>query len=120
MPGVRWIEHNGKEILFIDFKGCQSENEMLGIIFNAQQSIKSIEGEYLQLSDVSSVFATPNFMRTLKNVAEETPSDASKRAIVGITNHARRILLQTYALMLKTKSIKPFHSLEEAKDWLVS
>lgn len=120
MPGVSWIEHKSKKILFIDFKGCLAEKEMLGIVFIAQQQIKLIEGEYLQLSDVSSVFATPNFMRTLKNVAKQTPHTASRRAIVGVTNLARRILLQAYVMSLGTHSIKPFKNLEEAKDWLVS
>lgn len=120
MPGVSWIEHKSKKILFIDFKGCKAEKDMVGILFIAQEQIKLIEGEYLQLSDVSTVFATPNFMRTLKDVAKQTPRTASKRAIVGVTNHARRILLQAYVMSLGTHSIKPFKDLEEAIEWLVA
>jgi len=120
MPGVSWIEYKTSKILFIDFKGCKSEKEMLDVLSSAQYMIQESQDGYLQLSDVSSVHATPQFMKILKKTARETPKVASKRAIVGITNHARRILLQTYSLILGTDSIKTFNDLEEAKNWLVS
>jgi len=27
--GVRWIEHAGKRILYVDYSGCTTEDEML-------------------------------------------------------------------------------------------
>jgi hypothetical protein len=120
MPGVSRIRHREKEILFIDYAGCRNDHEMIEILKEAQKIIVTENKEYLQLISVINVFVTPEYMREAKKVAKETPKLASRRAIVGVNSQARRILLQTYNLIIGVGAVKPFSSIEEAKDWLVS
>jgi hypothetical protein len=60
-------------------------------------------------------------MKEAKKIAKETPKLAKKRAIVGINSNSRTILLKAYNLVLGSQNaMKPFRSLEEAKEWLIS
>ncbi|MBN1181342.1 MAG: hypothetical protein JXB49_03580 [Bacteroidales bacterium] len=119
MAGISKIEHKGKEIFFIDYDGCANEEEMVAILKKAQQEILKEQPGYLQLTNLKNAFATSNFMNEAKKVARETPRTAKKRAIVGVDNPARKILLQAYNLIIGSNGMKPFNTLEEAKDWLV-
>lgn len=120
MPGLSKIQHKGKEILFIDYKGCKSVEEMLGILKEAQQTIINDNKEYLQLTDITDAFATPAYMKEAKKVAKDTPKLAKKRAMVGINSPGRKILLKSYNMILGSNGIRPFDALDEAKDWLVA
>ena len=116
MPGVNKIKHKGKEILFIDYKGCRSEEEMVEILKQAQKIIIEDNKEYLQLTDLTDAFATPSYMKEAKKVAKDTPKLAKRRAIVGINSPGRKILLKGYNLILGKEAIRPFDGLEKAKD----
>lgn len=118
MAGVTRIQHKGREILFIDYKGCRSEDEMIEILKEAQQMIIADNKEYLQLTDITDAFATPSYMKEAKKVAKDTPKLARKRAIVGIDSPGRKILLKGYNLILGKEAIRPFDEMEKAKDWL--
>ncbi len=118
MPGVSKIKHKGKEILFIDYKGCRSEEEMVEILKQAQKIIIDDNKEYLQLTDLTDAFATPSYMKEAKKVAKDTPKLAKRRAIVGINSPGRKILLKGYNLILGKEAIRPFDDMEQAKDWL--
>ncbi len=120
MPGVSKITHKGKEILYIDYQGCKSEDEMIEILKKAQEIIIRENKPYLQLTNISNAFATPQYMKKAKEVAKDTPKLATKRAIVGINSPSRKVLLQAYNLVLGKDGMKPFDDLEKAKDFLVS
>lgn len=119
MPGVSKIMHKGKEILFIDYKGTSGVPEMVQILKQAQSIIINDNKEYLQLTDISEAYATSEYMEEAKKVAKDTPKLAKKRAIVGITSPTKKILLMAYNVVIGKNGLKPFNSLEEAKDWLV-
>lgn len=118
MPGVSKIMHKGKEILFIDYNGTADDNEMIAIIKKAQQIIINDNKEYLQLVDISNAHATSKYMAVAKEVAKETPRTAIKRAIVGITP-LKKIILTGYNFIIGGIGLKPFPTLEEAKNYLV-
>ncbi|MBN2487121.1 MAG: hypothetical protein JXB34_14195 [Bacteroidales bacterium] len=121
MANVEKIIHKGKEILYINYQECRGEAEMISVLQEAQKIIIADNKEYLQLTDMRNTFATPGYMKAAKQVAKDTPKLAKKRAIVGIDSPARIILLKAYNFVLGTENaIKPFKSIDEAKDWLVS
>ena len=121
MAGVEKIIHKGKEVLYIDYHGTRSDEEMIEVLKTAQEIIIKDNKEYLQLTDLRGSFATPGYMKAAKEVAKETPKLAKKRAVVGVDSPARLILLKAYNLILGSETaIKPFKTIEEAKDWLVS
>jgi len=120
MAGVSKIQHKGKTILYIDYQGSKSEDEMIEILKQAQEIIIKENRPYLQLTNLNNAFATPQYMKKAKEVAKDTPKLATKRAIVGINSPSRKVLLQAYNLMLGKDAIKPFDDLEKAKDYLIS
>lgn len=121
MAGISKINHKGKEILYINYQGCKTDDEMIGIMKEAVRIIIEDNKEYLQLTDMTNAFATPGYMKEAKQIAKNTPKLAKKRAIVGINSPARVILLKAYNMVIGSENmIKPFNSIEEAKDWLVS
>ena len=117
MPGVNKIMHKGKEILFVDYNGTADDNEMITILKKAQQIVIHDNKEYLQLVDMTNAHATSKYMTEAKQVAEETPKLATKRAIVGITP-IKKIILTGYNFMIGGVGLKPFNTLAEAKDYL--
>ena len=119
MAGVSKITHKGKEILFVDYKGVTDEAEMISFLKEAQKIVINDNKPYLQLSDITGVFLTPEYMKKLKEIAKETPKIAIKRAVVGITP-IKKIILNTYNLILGKNGLKAFSNLEDAKDWIVS
>jgi len=120
MPGVSKIPHKGKQILYIDYQGCKSEDEMIEILKEAQQIIIKENKPYLQLTNITNAFATANYMKKAKEVAKDTPKLATKRAIVGINSPGRKVLLQAYNFILGKDKMVPFDDLEKAKDYLIS
>ncbi|MBN1116316.1 MAG: hypothetical protein JXA77_03865 [Bacteroidales bacterium] len=120
MPGVEKINHKGKEILYINYQGCKSDEEMIQLMKKAVEIIITDNKEYLQLTDMTNAFATPGYMKEAKKIAQDAPKLAKKRAIVGINSPARVILLKAYNMVIGSEnSLKPFSNIEEAKDWLV-
>jgi hypothetical protein len=121
MAGVEKILHKGTEILYIDYRGLRSEEEMISLLKEAVAIIVTDNKEYLQLTDLTNSYATSGYMKEVKKIAAETPKLAKKRAVVGINSTARLILLKGYNLILgPSNAVKPFDSIEEAKDWLIS
>ena len=60
-------------------------------------------------------------MKEAKHIAKVTPKLVKKRAIVGIDSPGRRFLLKMYSLVIGSENaMKPFSTLQEAKDYLVS
>ena len=119
MAGVSKINHKGKEILFLDYKGVTDEAKMIAMIKEAQKIVINDNKEYVQLSDITRVFLTPEYMKELKQIAKNTPKLATKRAVVGITP-IKKIILNTYNLILGKNGLKAFSNLEDAKNWIVS
>jgi len=119
MPGISKIQYNRKEILFIDYKGTKSDDEMIDILKQAQEIIIRDNKEYYQLINVQGAYVTPKYLQEAKRIAKETPKLAKKRAIVGIDSPGRKILLTAYNLVIGKDALKPFDDLERAKAWLV-
>ncbi len=120
MAGVTKIMHRGKEILFVDYKGTSGDDEMIAVLRKAQAIVISDNKPYLQLTDITGAYSTKKFTDELKKVGAETPKLAIKRAVVGITP-MKKIILMGYNMVLgRSNALRPFNSLEEAKDYLVS
>lgn len=116
---LKKINHQGKEILYVDYRGCKNEEEMIEILLEAQKTVIEDNKPYLQLTNLSNSYPTYNYISKAKQVAKETPKIAIKRAIVGIDSPARRVLLKGYNLIVGGKGLQPFNTEAEALDWLV-
>ena len=115
-----WIEHKGKRILFSNYRGLNGEALVSQIRAN-NDTIAEIaeqgERDHLRLLDVTDCYATREVMAAFKDGAIMLSPYVRASAIVGVTRmekHLLRIINQLASL-----SIRPFETIEEAKDWLV-
>lgn len=120
-PGVKTLFHQGKEIIYIDFRGCETDEEMIAVVREAQAWVFREMRPFLQLTDLRGVFITKAYMDELRIVVQETPSLATKRAVLGMqTTVARKMLLGSYNFARRdVGEVTPFDTKEAALDWLV-
>ena len=113
-----WIEHNGKEILYVDYSGLYDE-ELANATFEVNDFFKKLEKhEILILVDVRNSYATEKLtVDVLKKNATIAKPYAKKTAVVGVTKTQDVIL--TVVNMFSGLQVKPFNTVEEAKDWLI-
>lgn len=119
MPGISTSVYKGKTILVVNYKGCSDEREMIGLFSKVVDKIKEYKQGILVLINFRGAFQTPQFIENAKEFAKLTQPFVIKRAIVGIENPNQLILLNMTNQLLGDKTIKPFKTLKEAKEWLV-
>lgn len=112
------IFHKGKKILFSDWTNMKSAEEAQKIMTETSDFVVKLgQTNLLELVDVKGSFATPEILKSAKEINNKVKQFSKKKAFVGLTN-AQRILLNTINLFSQT-SIVGFDDIEEAKEWLV-
>jgi len=117
MSSIQKINHKGKEIVYIDYRG-QSEEEMLDTASNLRDFLLANQVEHFRLVNISDTPATRKFTAYIRELGKETKHIPVKAAIVGITG-AKKVLLSGYNRLLGG-AMRPFDDEETAKDYLVS
>ena len=122
MERTRFIEHRGKRILALDYRGLGADidelrNEML-------KSKAMIEGEppgsVLIMTDVRESRITPTAVKMLQElVKHNAPYVKWSAVVVGLTGVYLTAFRATQALS-RRKNMKSFNDDAEARDWLVS
>ncbi len=113
---VKWIEHNNKKILYIDFGNLEAEDSLIAM------------GEYLnELSahageKVRSLVNMPNFKTSLKisEKGKEVMRTCDEKNIDTVTALVSMTSWQkSMANLIKgSRKLEFFDTMEEAKDWL--
>jgi hypothetical protein len=117
---IKWVEHNKKKVLLIDYTGLKMEKEMIQLLQQLPPYLaEGGAGTLLMLTDLTGCFATPGFMDAARKMEKEVFSKYQlKQAILGITG-AKEILLKGFNLLSKNKLI-PFNDKTEALNYLTS
>ena len=119
MPDVSKIVYKGKDIILVDYRGCADESEMISTFRKAANIIFNYPSGVLVLINFEGAYQTPNYMKAAREISKQTQPFVKKRAIVGLNNPSKLIILNTYNRILGEKPIKPFKTPKEAKEWLV-
>lgn len=118
MP-ISYITHKGKEIIFCDFKDMKNKSEIFAQLEVMSVEFKKSKGDLLVLTDVRGAHNDPEVVEKTKAYGKTVFSKyAKKRAIIGMDG-LRGLILRGYNA-LTGNDLKPFSSIEEAKDYLVS
>ena len=118
MERVRFIQHKGKEILFLDFSQCKPD-EALAVIEQSKAVIrKKPEHSLLTLTDVTDLRFNDTLSHQMKEFTAHNKPYVRAAAVVGITG-LKKILFGAVIAFSKRK-IHAFDSIEQAKEWLVS
>lgn len=115
----KWIEYQGKKILFADYSGFEEDIDRLQIEVDYITDILVHEPErsVLLLVDVSNTVATNKIVDRIKQSAFTVRPYVAKTAVVGVEGY-RRIFLRAVSKFSGMELI-PLNTLEAGKDWLI-
>jgi hypothetical protein len=113
---VKWIEHKGKRILYVDFRGLE-EKEMIQTLDALAKEIAGSRGELLVLNNFEGTRATAGFMSRAKQTGKDkVGTKVAKSAAVGITG-VKEVLLVAYN-KFTGRNLMSFKTEAQALDWL--
>src|SRR5438552_4106735 len=118
MERTRFVQHNGRPIVLMDFTGLHEEAEALVAIDEARRFVASQPRvrALLTLVDVSDSTYTPAIVDGLKALAKHDEPWMIASAVVGL-NAFRRIALRIISLVTGRK-FAVFTSQLDAMEWL--
>lgn len=118
--GVSWIEYRGKAILFSDYRGCHSTQEMLQVLYDEIEILKKQEDKVLVMANYGDCSPTGEYFHVVKKFGKETLKKKTfKTATLGITG-VKRLLFNTYIHFTGDYNVRLFDNEERALEWLVS
>jgi hypothetical protein len=116
MERVRFIEHKGKTILFIDFSDSSPEDafEVIGVAKTviAKQAPSSL----LTLTNTHNARFNSKIRNAMTEYVRHNKPFVKAAAIIGVTGLQEIIF--SGILKLTKRKIRLFNDIEEAKDWL--
>ena len=116
MNRIRFINHNGKQLLFLDFSSCKAD-EALKTINEAKKVIKDQpENSLLVLTDVTDGAFNTKVTDAMKEFAAHNRPYVKASAVVGITGLKK--IIYDAVLMFSKRNISTFDSIDSAKEWL--
>ena len=118
MERVRIVTHRGARIVLQDFANVLTPEEGMRAIEEARAFVERQPKGVLLLTDVTASTFDQRVVDAMKQLAEHHKPFVAASAIVGLSPIQRVV----YATVVKItgRIIRPFTSIEEAKDWLVA
>ena len=116
---TKWIEHQGKRILYIDYRGHKTDTEMFQTMDEEVKIEAASPVKVLGLANFVGVNVTANYMaRVNKTGVEVRNQKVQKMALLGVTG-LKLILLQSYFRFTGATNMKTFDTEAAALAWLV-
>ena len=117
---VSWIEHNEKKILFSNYDGCITADEMISILHKEKNILLNQEKKVLVMSNYENSYGSPRYMEEVIKVGKLVlRQKIQKTAVLGICG-VKRILFQAYLKYSGQKHVRIFCEREDALEWLIS
>ncbi len=115
---VKWIEYNGKKVLFSNYEGCKTSEEMINILYKEVEILEHQENKTLVIANYNNSFGSNEYMSILKEMGKTVLSKKiEKTATMGITGF-KEALFKSYIFFSGQKNVKLFYDKESALDWL--
>ena len=115
---VKFITHQGREILFLDFSNSKAD-EALQVIADAKKVVSTKpKNSLLTLTDVTDARFNDAVSNGLKDLTTHNKPYVKAAAIIGITG-LKKIIFSTVMAFSK-RNIESFSNAEQAKSWLAS
>lgn len=117
MDRVRFLTHQGKQILLVDYTNCTRQT-LLDILKERERIVLAQpKGSVLTLVDVTGVEVSKEVVDEAKKVAVRERDRVKRAAIVGIES-VPRVLFDSVR-NFAAREYHTFSTREEALDWLV-
>ena len=118
MSHTKWIEHKGKRILYVDYRGLKTAEELIQTLDESIRQEVDSPTKVLVLANVEGSSGSSEYMERVKQAGKENAQKVQKTALVGTTG-VKVILLSAYLRFTGDKSTRSFDTEAEALDWLV-
>lgn len=119
MERTRFIEHQGKRILLLDYAGARNPEEALRDIRHSMSVVAAQPpGSLLVMTVVRDARYNAAVLQGMKDLAAHNAPYVKASAVVGMSG-LHRIAYQAVILFSK-RNIKVFDQESEALDWLVT
>ena len=119
MERTRFIDHDGRRIVLLDYSGLSETGETLQEIEKSREffAAQEADGALLTLTNVLGARYNTQVVDALKHLTAHNRPYVRAAAVV-TNNGLHRIAILTVAMFSKRK-LQAFDTLEAAKDWLV-
>jgi hypothetical protein len=115
---TRWITHEGKRIVYTDFRDCKSEAEMEAVFEKAVQMVLASPEPVLTMNNFEGVAPSAAFLRTLRTRGADYRHKVKAKAVLGVTG-VKKTLINTYSVLAGIDA-RAFDTEGEALAYLVS
>jgi hypothetical protein len=116
---VRFLQHRGQRILFIDFSGLHAADDILREMDVAREIIRSQPPASLRvLTDVKGAKYSPPVMDAMKEFTAGNKPYVRHSAVAGM-ERVHRVLYRA-VLLFSRRSIEIFDANDAALDWLAA
>jgi hypothetical protein len=113
------MEYQGKNILYVDYRGQTASEEMIETLEEQIQVIRTSPTPVLVLSNFTESVVSIEYMTRLKAINQAVRDQKMpKNAVLGITG-LKVVLLQSYIHFTGASNIQVFNTEDEALVWLV-
>ena len=118
MNRTRFVEHQGKKILHVDFSGCD-KTTLAPAVEEAKTAIKLLPAaSALLFTDVTNTEMSRQTSALIKDFSSHNTPFVAASAVAGVTGLKK--LIYNTVMGLTGRSIALFDTIEQAKDWLVA
>ncbi len=120
MERTRFVEHEGRQILFIDFSGLTEKADTLAAITASQAFVaRQPEGSLLTLTDVTDMDFDEEIATALWGLLRHNKKYVRAGAVVGLSA-GRQTDLYDLLTHQARRELPVFETAEEAMHWLVT
>ncbi len=118
MSRTSWIDHKGKKILYVDYRGLKTTKELIQTLDESIIEEIASPTKVRVLANFEGSLGSIEYMQHLKKVGKELGlPKVQKTAVLGIIG-VKEILLRSYISFSGDKNIRTFDTEAEALDWL--
>ncbi len=120
MERTKWIEAKGKKILYSDYSGLKTTEELVAVLDEQIKQASLVPSKFLGMSNFADASVSSEFMDKINKAGKEIfEAKVEKIAVLGITG-LKSVLFQAYMRFTGAKTTKTFNTEEEAIAYLVS
>ena len=119
MERTRFIEHEGQQLLFVDFAGLTDKAEALAAIAASRAFVAGQpEASLLTLTDVTDMEFDEEIAKALWDLLRHNKKHVRAGAVMGLTGERQEDLYDLLTHQAR-RDLPVFEAAEEAKAWLV-
>jgi hypothetical protein len=117
MP-ASWIEHRGRRVLFFDYRGLRSDEELIATLEAGSAMMQPLPRPALLYNDFEDSVIGSAFMKRVKEVGRMNARLIGRSALTGVSG-LKIVFLNAYLRATGERNTRAFATREEALDFLV-